>query len=269
LTERSEDPLSTILRSKRETTRLQILVEIAEHQPAVRQQEIAEKLGVTPQAVSEYIRELVDDGMVSAHGRGRYDVTRRGIEWVLNNAEVLEAYARHIRRDIIHQVSTWTAIAAQNLKTGDEVGVFMRDGFLYAGKFPQTAMGHAVMDADIGLDVGVSRLNGIIDHTEGTVHVCKVPRVQRGGSRKVNKAQLSSVIRDAGMVGAVGLEAYISLVGLGRKPDLFFGAREGVIEAAFHGIETAIVIVDEEFTDFLKRLEGVGLAYTIHDLTTP
>jgi putative transcriptional regulator len=71
------------------------------------------------------------------------------------------------------------------------------------------------------------------------------------------------------MVGAVGLEAYISLVTFGRKPDMFFGAREGVIEAAFHGIETAIVIVDEEFTDFLKRLEGVGLSYTIHDLTVP
>ena len=64
MTEASKDPLYTILRSKREVTRLQILVEIAEHQPAVRQQEIADKLGVTPQAVSEYIRELADDGMV-------------------------------------------------------------------------------------------------------------------------------------------------------------------------------------------------------------
>ena len=33
---------------------------------------------------------------------------------------------------------------------------------------------------------------------------------------------------------------------------MFFGAREGVIEAAFHGIDCAIVIVDEEFTDFLE-----------------
>jgi putative transcriptional regulator len=244
-------------------------VEIAEHQPAVRQQEIAEKLGVTPQAVSEYIRELVDDGMVSAHGRGRYDVTRSGVEWVLNHAEVLEAYARHIRRDIIQQVSTWTAIATQDLKTGDDVGVFMKDGFLYAGIQPRSAMGKAVMDAKAGLDVGVSRLAGIIDHTEGTVHVCKVPRVQRGGSRKVNRQQLLAVLKNAGLVGAVGLEAYVSLTAAGIKPDMFFGAREGVIEAAFHGIQTVIVIVDEEFTDFLKRLEGVGLMYTIHDLTAP
>ncbi len=157
----------TILRSKREATRLQILVEIAEHQPAVRQQEIALKLGVTPQAVSEYVRELVEDGMVSAHGRGRYDVTRSGIEWVLNHAEVLEAYARHIRRDVIHQVSTWTAIASEDLSTGDVVGVYMKNGFLYAGKEPRSAMGNVVMDAESGSDVGVARLNGIIDHTEG------------------------------------------------------------------------------------------------------
>jgi putative transcriptional regulator len=266
LTKASEDPLSSILRSKREVTRLQILVEIAEHQPAIRQQEIAGKLGVTPQAVSEYIRELVDDGMVAAHGRGRYDVTRAGIEWVLSHAEALEAYARHIRRDIIQQVSTWTAIAAHDLREGEEVGVYMKDGWLYAARGAQSATGIVVMDARKGDDVGVTRLSGIIDHTEGVIHVCKVPRVQRGGSRKVKKDQLLAVVRQAGMVAAVGLEAYVALQQAGRAPDMFFGSREGVIEAAFHGIDCAIFIVDEEFTDFLKRLEGAGIPYLIHDL---
>ena len=129
---------------------MQILVEIAEHQPAVRQQEIAEKLGVTPQAISEYIRELVDEGMVSASGRGNYEVTKSGIEWVLANAESLESYARHIRRDIIQQVSVWTAIAAEDLRAGDEVGVYMKAGFLYAGKQPLAATGSVVADAKNG-----------------------------------------------------------------------------------------------------------------------
>ena len=266
MTEASEDPLYSILRSKREVTRLQILVEIAEHQPAIRQQEIAGKLGVTPQAVSEYIRELVDDGMVAAHGRGRYDVTRSGIEWVLNHAEALESYARHIRRDIIQQVSTWTAIAAHDLKEGDEVGVYMRDGWLYASREIQSATGIVVIDARRGEDVGVTRLSGIIEHSEGVIHVCKVPRVQRGGSRKVKKDQLLSLVGQTGMVAAVGLEAYVALEQAGRTPDMFFGSREGVIEAAFHGIDCAIFIVDEEFTDFLKRLEGAGISYIIHDL---
>ena len=269
MTEASEDPLASLLRSKREVTRLQILVEVAEHQPAVRQQEIAEKLGVTPQAVSEYIRELVDEEMVASHGRGRYSVTRSGIEWILSHAEALEAYARHIRRDIIQQVSTWTAIAAEDLSEGEQVGVYMEHGWLYASRKPQSAMGTAIMDARAGQDVGVARLTGLIDHTEGVIHVCKVPRVQRGGSRKVKKDRLLDVIGGVGVVAAVGLEGCVALQQAQRTPDMFFGAREGVIEAAFHGIDCAILIVDEEFTDFLKRLEGVGLTYVLHDLIAP
>ena len=269
MTPDAKDPLYSILRSKREVSRLQILVEIAEHQPAVRQQEIATKLGVTPQAISEYIRELTDEGMVSASGRGNYEVTKTGIEWVLANAESLESYARHIRRDIIQQVSIWTAIAAENLMAGDEVGVYMKGGFLYAAKKELPATGSVVADAKKDEDVGVARLNGIIEHREGTVTICKVPRIQHGGSRRVQMEKLREFIRPAGMVAAVGLEAYIALKAAGHKPDLFFGAREGVIEAAFHGIDCVIVIVDEEFTDFLKRLEGVGLSYVIVDLIVP
>ena len=269
LTPGAKDPLYSILRSKREVSRLQILVEIAEHQPAVRQQEIAEKLGVTPQAISEYIRELVEEKKVSASGRGNYEVTREGIEWVLENAESLESYARHIRRDIIQQVSVWTALAAEDLQEGDEVGMYMKAGFLYAGKKLLAATGTVIADAKKDEDVGVAHLNGLIDHKEGMIHVCKVPRIQHGGSKKIQREKLLEVISQAGIVGAVGLEAFVALKGAGKKPDMFFGAREGVIEAAFHGIECAIVIVDEEFTDFLKRLESVELAYVIHDLISP
>jgi putative transcriptional regulator len=261
-----KDPLYSILRNKREISRLQILVEIAEHQPSVRQQEIAGKLGVTPQAISEYIRELIETGMVSASHRGNYEVTKSGIEWALANAESLEAYARHIRRDIIHQVSVWTAIAAEDLKNDDKVGVYMQAGFLYASKKPKAANGSVVADAKKGDDVGIEHLIGIIDHYEGIIHLCKVPRVQHGGSRRIQNDHLREIVSLAGMVAAVGLEAYIALKSAGREPDLYFGAREGVIEAAFHGIDCAIVIVDVEFAEFTKRLESLQLAYVIHDL---
>jgi putative transcriptional regulator len=98
------------------------------------------------------------------------------------------------------------------------------------------------------------------------IHVCKVPRILHGGSKKIKREKLLEITGGAGMVAAVGLEAYIALTKAGKRPDMFFGAREGVIEAAFHGIECTIVIVDEEFTDFLKRLESAELSYVIHDL---
>ena len=261
-----KDPLISILRNKRDVSRLQILAEIAEHQPAVRQQEIADKLGVTPQAISEYIRELTEEGMVSATRRGNYEVTRSGIEWLLANAESLETYARHIRHDLIQQVSTWTAIAAEDLKAGEKAGIYMQDGFLYAAKEPRAATGAVVADAKKDADVGIAHLTGMIEHRDGVVHACKVPRIQHGGSRRVQKEQLKKIVVKAGLVAAVGVEAYIAVKSTSREPDMFFGAREGVIEAAFHGIDCAIVIVDEEFPDFVKRLESVKIAYVIHDL---
>lgn len=255
-----------VLRSKSGATRFQILVEIAENQPAVRQQEIAAKLGVTPQAVSEYIRELVEEGLVDSKGRGHYEITRAGVEWVLNRAEALEHYARHVRREVIHQISVWTALAAENLKKGERVGVYMSEGLLYAGRRERSAMGIATMDARAGEDLGVERLSGLIEHREGTVYVGKVPRIERGGSRSVDRERLRTLLEKAKFVGAVGLEALVAVRRLGAEPDMFFGAREGAIEAAFHGLDCVVVIVDEEFTDFLKRLEGTGLPYVIEEL---
>jgi putative transcriptional regulator len=51
----------TVLEKKREVTRFQILVEVAASQPQIKQSQIADSLGITPQAVSEYIKDLVAD----------------------------------------------------------------------------------------------------------------------------------------------------------------------------------------------------------------
>ncbi|WP_421909319.1 winged helix-turn-helix transcriptional regulator [Methanolacinia petrolearia] len=262
------DPLYIILRSKRESTKFQILVDIAENQPSLRQQEIAEKLGITPQAVSDYIRDLVDDGMVYSQGRGSYKITYKGVEWVLANAEALQSYAKHVTRDIIQQVSVWTAIADCEIKKGDSVGLFMREGLLYASHSDQSAVGTAENNAVKGADVGVIDVKGIIDLKKGTVHICKIPRIQRGGSDLVSYEGLKEVLNDAGFIGAVGIESYIAAGKAGFKADAFFGAGDAVIDAAFHGLECAIVIVDEEFTDFLKRIETSELAYKMYDFVS-
>lgn len=264
-----DDPGYVILRNKRNVSRFQILVEIAEHQPAVRQQEIAAMLGVTPQAISEYLRDLIDEGMVKASGRGRYEVTREGIEWILQNAETLENFARHIRHDIIHQITTWTAIADEDLQTGDPVGVYMKSGILHASKRQTSANGEISINTVKGEETGVIKLDGIIDHTESVIQICKVPRIERGGSRKVELGKLKDFIKTVSFIACVGLESWVSLKKIDKVPDIFFGSREGVIEAALYGIPSGIVIVDEFFTDFLKLVEQAGLSYEIHDIIQP
>jgi len=223
-------------------------------------------LGVMPQAIYEYIRDLIDEGMIQASGRGRYEVTREGIEWILQNAETLDNFAKHVRHDIIHQISVWAAITDEDLKAGDRVGVYMRSGIFYASRRQTSANVEVATDTPKGEDVGIVRLDGIIEHSESVVQVCKVPRVERGGSRNVELDKLKQVIKTVSVVACVGLESWVSLKMNGRVPDLYFGSREGAVDAALHGIPSAIVIVDEFFTDFLRQLEQADLSYEIYDL---
>jgi len=256
-----------ILQSKRDSSRFQILVEIAAHQPNLRQKEVAESLGVTPQAISEYVKELVADGLVVTDGRMRYRTTKEGVEWLLEAAAELKRYSRMVMEEIISHVSVWAAIADEDLDEGERVSLEMRDGLLYANhKEGVEATGVTIFPARAGEDVGISDLHGLIGLDEGRITVAKVPLVQLGGSRKVDLDHLVSLAGRDGMVGALGVEALVALRKAGREPDIFFGAKESVVESAYHGVSSLIVCVDEQIASLLNRLEAEGLKYELLDL---
>ena len=68
------------------------------------------------------------------------------------------------------------------------------------------------------------------------------------------------------MVGALGIEALVALRKVDREPDVMFGAKESVVEAAHHGISSVIVSVDEQVPNLLERLESEGFKYELVDL---
>ncbi len=261
--------MPNVLQSRRDSSRFQILVEIAAHQPNIRQKEVADKLGVTPQAVSEYIKELVADGLVETDGRMRYRITKRGVEWLLESAAELKRYARVVMEEIINHVSVWPAIARDEISEGERVTLVMEDGLLYATRYREDieASGIAISDASKGEDVGISDLRGLISLEEGRIKVCKVPRVQLGGSRQVDLEALARLLPEKGIVGALGIEALVSLRKVGREPDIFFGSKDAVVEAAYHGVSSLIVSVDEQIPGILNRLESEGIKYELVDLT--
>lgn len=256
-----------ILRSKKEITRFQILVEIAAHQPDVMQREIADKIGITPQAVSEYIKDLVSEGLLYSDGRVRYRVTKKGVEWVLERAKELKKYARFVMEDIVSHVSVATAIAKERLDKGQSVSLWMENGLLYAGAGRGDVAGVTMSEAQEGEDVGVTDLKGMISLPEVNITVCKVPRVERGGSRSVDYEMLKKHAAGKPYIAALGVEALISLRKIKVKPDILFGARESVVEAAFHGLSSLVVSVDEEIPSLLNRLESEGLNYEVVDLS--
>lgn len=260
-----------VLDSKKDSTKFRILVEIAANQPDVRQQEIARRLNITPQAVSEYIKELTEEEFVHSDGRVHYKISEKGIEWVLNNARELKHYLRYVTEDVISNISIWTAIAKDDIGEGTAVVLYMRDGLLYAQKcdvpgetLPTGTTMHATAK---GADVGITNLRGTIRIEIAKIVIAKVPRINRGGSHAVNLDALHDLASKSEFIAALGVEALVALRKIDIEPDVFFGAKSAVIEAAFHGISPFLVSIDEELPSMLEQMSAEGLSYELHDIT--
>lgn len=257
-----------ILQSKSEMTKFQVITEIAAHQPNVRQKEIANKIGITPQAVSEYIKELTANGLIHSEGRVRYKITKEGVEWVLDNAAELKKYSQIVMEDIISHVSTWTAICDEAIQKDDKVYIEMRKGLLYANRSRDTGIhGTAIMNGEKGYDIGVTDLKGYMNVEPEAITICKIPKIKRGGSSFTNIDRLRPVVESKPYIGAVGTEALMALKRVGITPDVMFGASESVIQASYHGLASAIVIVEDEVAYLMSRLESESIPYEIMDMS--
>ena len=203
--------MTEILRNKNLATRFQILVEVANSGPNIQQRDIAKKLGVTPQAISDYIAQLTKEGMLTSQGRSRYKVTNDGANWVIKTMRELRNYDTFIEKAITN-ISVSTAITEFNIAKGQEVGLEMKDGLLYAtGNKDSGAKGIATSDAGTGEDVGVSDIEGIVTMEVGKVTILKIPGIQGGGSRMVDDSRLKREIVGKELIVASVLKHWLSL----------------------------------------------------------
>jgi putative transcriptional regulator len=261
-------PGSAVLRSKRDATRYQILTEIAERQPAVNQQEIADAVGITAQAVSEYLRGLVDDGYVEKHGRGRYEVTKSGVDWLISQTDALQSFLDHVAEDVIERVEVDTAIAAADIEEGEPVSLEMRDGVLRAkpgGAGMTTAV--AVTSAAAEQDVGVTEFDGMLDYDLGSVTVGSVPRVRDGGSRAVDADIVADRAANHDLVAVAGNEALAAAAAAGLDPDIRFGTATAVAEATVKGLDVLSLVVESAVTVQTDTLREQNVTYEVVDLS--
>ena len=255
-----------ILRSKNLATKFQILVEIAENQPNIQQKDIAKRLDVSPQAISDYIKVLTKEGSVTSDGRSRYRITREGVRGILEMARELQSYSAFVGK-VVTDISVSAAIADCDLDQGQPVWLFMKDGLLFASDvLKDGARGIATCDAKRGQDVGISNIEGVMEHKAGSITVCKVSGIQRGGSRNVDLVRLREAIDTKALTGVIGIEALIALRQLGAEPNYVHSVKEVVVETAWSGLSFLVVCVDNEMPGLLKRLEEEGLDYELLDL---
>ncbi|QCC46708.1 DUF7839 domain-containing protein [Halobellus limi] len=255
-----------VLQSKRNATRYQILVQIAERQPAVNQQEIADAIGITAQAVSDYLQDLVEHGYVNKHGRGRYEVTKEGVDWLITQTDELRGFVRHVSEDVIGQVEIETAIATTEIEEGETVSLTMRDGVLRAmAGDTGSATAVAVTDAAAGRDVGITNVEGVVDYELGTVTIVSVPQVQNGGSSAVDPDRLSKLAADHDLIAVGGAEAVVAADAAGLDPDVRFGSSAAVQEAATKGLDTLLLVSTDLLSAHTDKLREQNLSYEVVD----
>jgi len=259
--------MAQILKSKNLATKFQIMVEIAAHQPNIQQKDIAPRLGITSQAVSEYIKELIKDGWLSSEGRSRYKVTKEGVDWILQMSRQLHSYAWFVSKAVA-DISTTTAIADSDLSVGQPASLYMKDGLLFASRAirGKGAKGTVITEAKKGQDVGIRNVEGVIKLEPAKVIIGKVPNVQDGGSQSTDLVRLKREAKEAKLVGTLGTEALVALRKTGLKPDYVHGVREAAIEAAYCGLSFLVVCSEDKVSILVQRLEEENLGYRIIDL---
>ena len=260
------ETMTEILRNKNLATRFQILVEVANSGPNIQQRDIAGKLDVTPQAVSDYIRQLFEEGLITSDGRSKYRVTSKGVNWVIKVLRELSSYSTFIEQAITN-ISVCAAVAGDNLTEGQTVGLEMREGLLFAtDKVGEGAKGIACSDAAASEDVGVSNIEGIVNLEIGKVTILKMPGIQRGGSKMVDVDRLKAMIGSRRLAGAIGIEAIVALRKLGIEPVYSYGVTEAAIEAAKSGLFPLLLCVDNETPGLISRLGIENIDYELIDL---
>jgi putative transcriptional regulator len=256
-----------VLQSKRNATRYQILIQIAERQPAVNQQEIADAIDITAQAVSDYLQGLVEHGYVNKRGRGRYEVTKEGVDWLISQTDELRHVVEHVSEDVIGQVEIETAIATTAISDGETVSLTMRDGVLRAmSGAAGSATAVAVTDAEAGQDVGITNFDGVVEYDLGSVTIVSIPQVEDGGSSAVDPNTIVEMAERHDLTAVGGVEAIAVADAADIEPDIRFGSTAAVREAAAKGLDILLLASTDLLSAHTDKLAEQNLSYEVVDV---
>lgn len=255
-----------VLQSKRNATRYQILIEIAERQPAVNQQEIADAIGITAQAVSDYLQDLAEQEYVNMEGRGRYKVTKKGVDWLITQTDELRRFVDHVSEDVIGQVDIETARASTAIQEGQTVTLTMQDGVLRAmAGDTGGATAVAVTEAEPDQDVGITNFEGVVEYDLGSVSVVSIPQVQNGGSAAVDSERIQHMAGEHDLLAVAGVEALTAAEDATLEPDIRFGSAGAVQEAATKGQDVLLLSSTDLLSKHTDKLREQNVSYEVVD----
>jgi predicted transcriptional regulator len=233
-------------RTKALSTRLLVLLELHNHRHS-KLKSLAERLDVTVQAVSDYLKRLSNEGLVE-HVGGAWRPTKRGTavlhETVIDLRRFVDDSMKHLR--IIDETF---ALAERRVHAEQEVGLTMKDGRLHAGPArPGASRGVARTEADAGQLLLVGDLNGLLDLHPAPIQLLGHPDFPEGAAlehaRRETKRATES--RERVLIAAHALTSLAWVWALGLEVDLEFASLAAAQEAAERGVPVLYFVPEDE-----------------------
>jgi len=265
-----------VLREKGESTEFQILLEVMRSQPHVKQKDIADAVGITVQAVSKYFKKMAKDGLLEVGSeRADYRLTPKANESLRDYLKSLDGYVNAIKGDLKIE-RLLPALATQPIKTGETVGIVMKEGVLHAVALNHSdaeAFGTATTDAQQGEDVGLKDLHGKVKSRQGRILMVKLPSIKEGGSRAVDLAKVKRLYEEfhPDRVGVMGVVGRAVLNKLELKADFDFGITRATALAAERGINVFVLVVGRMVSRMVEEIDltnlkhGSNIIYEVKD----
>ncbi|MCI4434995.1 MAG: winged helix-turn-helix transcriptional regulator [Thermoplasmata archaeon] len=254
-----------MIKRKSEMTKMAILIEIMHGKKKIK--DISKSVNITIQGVSEYIKLLKKEGYIDKN----MNITMDGVDFVYKKMEELRSFITEVMSDMKFITNT-EAIAGEEIKKGERVGLFMENGYMYAYKRKSSSTGLATYDAMPGEDINISDLEGILDLSIGDITVVRLPSSKDGGSRRVDIKELKKLIRKGVKKGVIGSVAYVTLKKNGIEIDFEYGVVRAAQEAAHRGFSSIIFVSSDLFKytieDLEREIPGLSkVPYNVIDLS--
>ncbi len=235
---------------RKDTVKMLILTLLLD---GLNQREIAKRLNLTPQAISEYFKELNAEGFVEG-----YEVTDKGLKWLTEKIYEIHTWSEEILKRVF-SVNV-VAIAVGRVSKGEKVRYWFENGLIYC-KVDENYNAIALTDGT-NEDVLIKPVS-FKPPRKGKVTILPVPDVVYGGSKSVDLEKLKKLAENRFVV-ALGVEALIACKKAGLNA-VFFGSKCGCVEAVHHGCDVLAVCTQSLLRDLTQTLISEEIEYSIED----
>lgn len=240
------------LRDKKLLTRFLILYYCSINRPT-RLAEIAQEFDMTEQGVSNYISDMEEEELIDTAGKN-YRPTSKGMEFVRDILGELGDFLDEASSEL-EFISTCIAIADEEIKEGEEVGLFMKDGFLHASKDQSTSKGVALIDSNSGAPIEIGGLKGITSMEVGKIYIV-LTELASNPKKDAEKLKQKLMKIDYDLLSVMGETQYGLMNLIRSRIDIMFAPITASIDASEKGLDVAILASEKDVEKVIDKLRN-------------